>query len=56
MRGDEIERSWEVMGPFLTATEAADAPRPEEYPIGGDGPAGADKLLAQDGRKWQKIG
>jgi glucose-6-phosphate 1-dehydrogenase len=56
MRGDEIERSWEIMDPLIKATEAADAPRPEEYPVGGDGPASGDELLARDGRKWQKIG
>jgi glucose-6-phosphate 1-dehydrogenase len=56
MRGDEIERSWEIMDPLIKATEAADAQRPEEYPVGGDGPASGDELLARDGRKWQKIG
>jgi glucose-6-phosphate 1-dehydrogenase len=55
MRGDEIERSWEVMDPFIRATEAADAGRAEEYPVGSDGPAGAAELLARDGRKWQPI-
>ena len=56
MRGDEIERSWEIMGPFLQATEAPDAPRPEEYAVGGDGPAGGNGLLSREGRMWQKIG
>jgi glucose-6-phosphate 1-dehydrogenase len=56
MRGDEIERSWEITEPFLKATEATDAPQPEEYPVGSDGAAGANELLARDGRKWQKIG
>ena len=56
MRGDEIERSWEIMDPFIAATEAADAPTPEAYAVNGDGPACGDELLARDGRKWQKIG
>ena len=56
MRGDEIERSWEITEPFLKATEATDAPQPEEYPVGSDGAAGANELLARDGRRWQKIG
>jgi glucose-6-phosphate 1-dehydrogenase len=56
MRGDEIERSWEIIDPFLRATEAAGAPRPEEYAVGSDGPAGGVELLGRDGRKWQKIG
>jgi len=56
MRGDEIERSWEIMDPFIRAAEAPGAPAPEEYVQGGDGPASASELLARDGRKWQKIG
>jgi glucose-6-phosphate 1-dehydrogenase len=56
MRGDEIERSWEIMDPFIRSSEAPDAPRPEEYGVGSDGPPGGDELLARDGRKWQKIG
>jgi glucose-6-phosphate 1-dehydrogenase len=55
MRGDEIERSWEIMDPFIRATEAADGPPPDEYPVGRDGPKGATELLARDGRKWQPI-
>jgi glucose-6-phosphate 1-dehydrogenase len=56
MRGDEIERSWEIMDPFIRAAEAGDTPCPSEYPVGGNGPACADDLLARDGRKWQPIG
>ena len=55
MRADEIERSWEVIDPFIRAAEAAGAPSLEEYPVGGDGPAGAAELLARDGRHWQPI-
>jgi glucose-6-phosphate 1-dehydrogenase len=51
MRADEIERSWEVMDPFIQANAG-----PEEYAVGSDGPAGAGELLARDGRAWQKIG
>ena len=56
MRGDEIERSWEIMDPFIAATEAADGPPLDSYAVGGDGPASGDELLAREGRKWQKIG
>jgi glucose-6-phosphate 1-dehydrogenase len=56
MRGDEIERSWEVMDPFIAAAEAKDAPPPAQYAVGSEGPASGDELLARDGRKWQKIG
>lgn len=56
MRGDEIERSWEVMDPFIAAAEAKDGPPLESYPIGSDGPVCGDKLLSNEGRKWNKIG
>jgi len=56
MRGDEIERSWEVIDPFVKAVAAANAPRPETYAIGSDGPTSAKELLAKEGRSWQKIG
>jgi glucose-6-phosphate 1-dehydrogenase len=56
MRGDEIERSWEIMDPFIRVAEAGETPCPAEYAVGGDGPACADDLLSRDGRKWQKIG
>ncbi|WP_020471174.1 glucose-6-phosphate dehydrogenase [Zavarzinella formosa] len=56
MRGDEIERSWEVMDPFIAAAEAKDGPPLESYAVGSDGPACGDKLLANEGRKWNKIG
>jgi glucose-6-phosphate 1-dehydrogenase len=54
MRGDEIERSWEIIDPFVTATEA-DGIKPEVYPVGSDGPAKANELLSREGRTWQKI-
>jgi glucose-6-phosphate 1-dehydrogenase len=52
MRSDEIERAWEIMDPFLAATEAAGASAPEEYAPGSDGPACADAFLARTGRTW----
>ena len=56
MRGDEIERSWEILDPIIRATEAPDAPKPQTYAVGSDGPACADEMLSRDGRAWQKIG
>src|SRR5262249_7381201 len=50
MRSDEIERAWEIMDPLI-----ANAPPPEEYAIGSDGPACADQLLARTGRKWLSL-
>jgi glucose-6-phosphate 1-dehydrogenase len=44
------------MDPLITATERAEAPQPEQYTPGGDGPKCADEMLAREGRKWQKIG
>jgi glucose-6-phosphate 1-dehydrogenase len=52
IRGDEIERAWEIMDPVMDATASV---QPDEYAIGSQGPANAQKLLAQDGRAWQEI-
>jgi glucose-6-phosphate 1-dehydrogenase len=56
MRADEIERAWEIMDPIIAAAERPDAPQPEEYAVGSDGPDCAAKLLAAEGRTWQPIG
>jgi glucose-6-phosphate 1-dehydrogenase len=56
MRSDEIERAWEIMDPIIAATERPDAPQPQAYACGSQGPECADKLLGADGRKWQPIG
>jgi glucose-6-phosphate 1-dehydrogenase len=55
MRADEIERAWEIVDPIAAAAENPDAPSPEEYAVGAQGPAGADELLADEGRQWLKI-
>ena len=55
MRGDEIERAWEIMDPLIAATERPDTPRPLEYTAGSDGPACADEFLARDGRAWLSL-
>jgi glucose-6-phosphate 1-dehydrogenase len=52
IRGDEIERAWELMDPIIEATSRQ---TPEEYPIGSQGPAASDSLIGRDGRKWQAI-
>jgi glucose-6-phosphate 1-dehydrogenase len=56
LRADEIERAWAIMDPIIAATENADAPQPEEYTAGSDGPSCSHKMLEDDGRKWQPIG
>jgi glucose-6-phosphate 1-dehydrogenase len=55
MRSDEIERAWEIMDPIIQATERPDAPDPQTYAVGSDGPQSGHDLLAADGRKWQPI-
>ncbi|MCX7667248.1 MAG: glucose-6-phosphate dehydrogenase [Gemmataceae bacterium] len=55
MRADEIEQSWEIMEPFIQASEDPNFQSLSEYPMGSDGPSCADALLARDGRKWQPI-
>jgi glucose-6-phosphate 1-dehydrogenase len=52
MRSDEIERAWEIIDPLVAASLAADAPQPQEYPVGSEGPARANEFLERDGRKW----
>ncbi|MBA4062497.1 MAG: glucose-6-phosphate dehydrogenase [Isosphaera sp.] len=56
MRADEIERAWEVMDPIIAAAEAPDAPQPQRYAVGSQGPAAADELLKAEGRAWQQVG
>ena len=56
MRNDEIEQAWAIMDPLIAATERPDAPQPQIYASGTDGPKCADELLAKEGRKWTKMG
>ncbi len=55
MRADEIERAWEIMDPIIAVTQRPDAPDPEQYPLGSQGPKCGDALLAADGRAWQPL-
>ncbi|MEM9082874.1 MAG: glucose-6-phosphate dehydrogenase [Planctomycetota bacterium] len=58
MRGDqtlfkhkqEVEGTWRVVEPIIANSELRD--RIETYAAGSWGPAGADALLARDGRAW----
>jgi glucose-6-phosphate 1-dehydrogenase len=52
-RADQIEGGWRVVQPLLDAWRKAR--KPERYVAGSDGPKGAEKLLAQDGRRWNPI-
>jgi glucose-6-phosphate 1-dehydrogenase len=54
MHSEEIERAWEIVDPLIAAAERSDAPEPQAYPVGSDGPPAADSLLSGE-RKWQKL-
>ncbi len=49
----EVELSWQILDPIeeYWATHG----RPEGYPAGTWGPAGADEMLARDGRVWRRL-
>ncbi len=53
-RADNIDAAWKVVDPALKAW-AADKAGPELYGAGSTGPAGADQLLARDGRAWESL-
>ncbi|HEV2240456.1 MAG TPA: glucose-6-phosphate dehydrogenase [Streptosporangiaceae bacterium] len=52
-RHREVELSWKILDPIedFWATHA----KPEQYPAGTPGPAGADALIARDGRAWRRL-
>ena len=52
-RGDDIEFAWAAVAPFMKAWEKGG--KVEAYTAGSDGPAGADALLARDGRAWRPL-
>ena len=58
-RADEVEAAWAVVTPLnRTWAEWAErgvAPDLEVYEAGTWGPDGADRLLAQDGRRWRRL-
>jgi glucose-6-phosphate 1-dehydrogenase len=59
-RADEVEAAWEIVDPVLAAWAGAPPANPvdgepEPYPAGSGGPAGAERLPAQDGRAWRPL-
>ncbi|HUJ07778.1 MAG TPA: glucose-6-phosphate dehydrogenase [Streptosporangiaceae bacterium] len=52
-RHEEVELSWKILDP-IEEFWAADG-RPEQYPAGSAGPAGADAMMARDGRSWRRL-
>ncbi|GGD92871.1 glucose-6-phosphate 1-dehydrogenase [Aureimonas endophytica] len=53
-RADMIESGWAAVQPFLD--HWASGGGVETYPAGSAGPAGADRLIRDDGREWHAIG
>ncbi|MGH9075630.1 MAG: glucose-6-phosphate dehydrogenase, partial [Acidimicrobiales bacterium] len=51
IRADEVDQAWQVVGPVLDAF-AAGTPPLARYEAGSWGPAEADQLLGEDGRRW----
>ncbi|MCO6417399.1 glucose-6-phosphate dehydrogenase [Siccirubricoccus sp. KC 17139] len=49
-RADNVEAGWAAVQPML-----ASPPAIEHYAAGSEGPAGAEALLARDGRQWLKL-
>ncbi len=54
-RADAIEASWRAVQPLLESWGRGEG-EVEAYEAGSQGPAGADALLARDGRSWQRLG
>ena len=55
IRFDEVERAWQVVMPILDAW-GAESTRPETYPAGTWGPAGADSIFEHPGQAWRNVG
>ena len=52
IRSDHIEEAWRLVDPLLDAWEDFGGAPMHVYERGSWGPAAADSLLAQDGRRW----
>lgn len=51
-RADNIEAGWAAVQPLIDAWRTGE---PERYVVGSEGPAGANALLARDGRSWRPL-
>ena len=54
IRGDETERSWELMTPILEHWKAAGRTGLDTYSAGSWGPKSAEALLAANGHGWRE--
>jgi glucose-6-phosphate 1-dehydrogenase len=52
-RQEEVELSWQILDPIEEFW--AGYAKPEQYPAGTAGPAGADRMVALDGRSWRRL-
>jgi glucose-6-phosphate 1-dehydrogenase len=52
-RQEEVELSWKILDPIEEYWATHD--KPEQYPAGTRGPAGADAMIARDGRAWRRL-
>ncbi len=53
-RADEVEEAWRVVDPVIASWETGDVPL-ERYEAGTPGPASAEALIRDDGRKWRRL-
>jgi len=51
-RADEVETAWGLIDPIINAWESHQTPALAQYDPGSWGPADAELLLSNDGRKW----
>jgi glucose-6-phosphate 1-dehydrogenase len=51
-RTDMVDSAWRIATPILDAWGSLAAPDFPNYPAGSWGPAAADRLVQQDGRRW----
>ena len=54
-RSDWLERAWEIVDPIVARWASE---RPGDFPnyaAGSSGPAAADRLIQQDGRRWRDL-
>ena len=53
-REDSVDASWRIVNPILDLWNALPPRDFPDYEAGSWGPEAADKLLARDGRVWEK--
>jgi len=51
-RADEVEKSWEIIDPFVRAWTSVDMPQIDTYEPGDWGPASSMEWMAAQGRTW----